>query len=91
MGGCEETQNHLYGTFTAAKPRRINVGHRRVELLEKMDEYAYTSDERAVIVGNVDEVPDSQSMSVTDVNEDSDDAMLPDDGVTSKRLKVERS
>ena len=56
-----------------------------------MDEYAYTSDERAVIVGNVDEVPDSPSMSVTDVNKDSDDAVLPDNGVTSKRLKVERS
>ena len=44
VGGCEETQKDLYyGTFTAAKPRRINVGHRRLELLEKMDEYAYTS------------------------------------------------
>ena len=44
-----------------------------------------------MIVGNVDEVTDSPSMSVTDGNEDSDDAVLPDDGVTSKRLKVERS
>ena len=57
-----------------------------------MDEYAYTSDERrAVIVRNVDEVPDSPSKSVTDDNKDTDDVVLPDDGVTSKRLKVERS
>ena len=54
VGGCEETQNHLYGTFTAAKPKHTNVGHRRLKLLEKMDEYANTSDERAMIVGNVD-------------------------------------
>ena len=33
----------------------------------------------------------SPSKSVTGDNEDSGDAVLPDDGVTSTRLKVERS
>jgi hypothetical protein len=36
-GGWEETQNHLYDTFTAAKHRHVNVGRRRAELLEKME------------------------------------------------------
>ena len=70
-----------------------------------MDDYAYTSDERAVIVGNVDEVPDSPTTTVVDIHkEDSsngevndeydgeaDHDVLPEDGVRTKRLKVERS
>ena len=40
----------------------------------------------------MDEVPDSPSKSVTDDNKDSGDAvLLPEDCVTSTRLKVERS
>ena len=102
FAGCwEQTQNHLYGTFTTAKERLINAGRKRTQLLEEMHDYAYNTDERAVIVGNVDEVPDSPAMSVAEVNKDSnepevndesdaepDDAVLPQDGATTKRQKV---
>ena len=104
--GCwEQTQNHLYRTLTAEKERLVNVGRKRAKLLEEMHYYAYNADERAVIVGNVDDVPDSPAMSVAEVNEDPnelevndesdakhDDAVLPRDGVTTKkRQKVETS
>ena len=49
VGSGKGTVNHLYGTFTCAKERLVNVGRRRAKMVREMEEFAYTDEERSRI------------------------------------------
>ncbi|KAI2500811.1 hypothetical protein MHU86_13668 [Fragilaria crotonensis] len=70
--------NHLYGTFTCAKERLVNAGRRRAKMMQEMEEFAYTDEERSRILGDEKEPSDEDEIFAPTIKDaDPDDGPVP--------------
>ena len=80
VGSRKGTVNHLYGTFTCAKERLVNAGRRRAKMVQNLEEFAYTDEERSRILVEEKEPWDKEKRFAPTIK-DAD----PDDGPMDAR------
>lgn len=81
VGSGKGSLNHLYGTFTCAKERLVNAGRRRAKMMQEMEEFAYTDEERSRILGDEKEPSDEDEIFAPTIKDaDPDDGPVPKDG-----------